>query len=78
MIELSGFEAKVGIINYRKLLFTALHLYSNLAYSTVYKIIRSYKNYLGPPKITIYNRLNKIMLKLKIEVKYDFAIYQNF
>lgn len=78
MIELSSFEAKVGIINYRKLLFTALHLYSNLAYSIVYKIIKSYKNYLGLPKIAIYNRFNKMMLKRKIEVKYDFAIYQNF
>lgn len=36
-----------------------------------------YKNYLGRPRTVAHNKFNKMMSKLRIEVEYGFAIYQN-
>lgn len=77
MVELSGLESKLKAMNVRCRLAWALYLYGNLVYSIVYGIIGLYKNYLGWPKTLAHNQFNKIMSKFKIEMKHEFAIYQN-
>lgn len=78
MVELSDLQTKLCIINQGYWLVQAFYLYSDLAYSTVYKIIKPYKNYSNCPKTTIYNYFNKIMFRFCIKVYHKFVLHQNF
>ena len=77
MVELSGLEAKLRAVNRGRRLATALYLYGDPAYSTVYGIMGPYKNYPGRPRTAAHNRFNKMMSKLRIEVEHGCAIHQN-
>lgn len=65
-------------MNWEKHLATAFYLYGDLTYLIIYRIMGFYKNYLRQSRTTTNNKFNKMMSKLKIKIKYKFAIYQNF
>lgn len=77
MVELLDLEAKLRAVNQGRCSVIALYLYGDPAYAIVYGIMKPYKNYPGRPRTAAHNRFNKIMSKLRIEIKYDFAIHQN-
>lgn len=78
MIELSSLKNKLGVMNIERKLIQTFYLYRDPAYLIVYNIIKPYKNYSGRPRTSVYNWFNKIISKLKIKIKHEFAIYQNF
>lgn len=55
-------------MNTRRRPAQALYLYRDPIYLIVYGILGSYKNYLGQLRTLAYNKFNKIMSNLKIEV----------
>lgn len=71
MVELSNIETKLLKVNYKRQSCIALYLYGDLAYYTVYNIIKPYKNYLNCPRIAAHNWFNKPISKLCIEVKWN-------
>lgn len=77
MVEYLGLVKRVRVINRGKRLARALYLYSNPTYSTVYGIIRPYKNYPSRPQTLAQNKFNKAMSRLQIEVKHEFAFHPN-
>lgn len=77
MVELSGLEAKLRAINAGRRPAMALYLYGDPAYSTVYSIMGPYKNYPNYPRTAAYDRFNKAISRLRIEVEHGFAIHQN-
>ena len=78
MVELLDLKAKLRAINWERYLATVIYLYDDLAYSIVYGIIESYKNYSKWPKIAECSSFNKMMSKQRIEVENSFTIHQNF
>lgn len=64
-------------MNVRCELAWAFYLYEDLAYLIIYEIIGPYQNYLDWLRTPAYNWFIKIILKLRIEMEYKFAIHQN-
>lgn len=64
-------------MNTRRKPAQALYLYRNPTYLMIYNILGPYKNYLGQLRTPAYNKFNKIMSNLRIEVKHEFPIHQN-
>ena len=77
IIKQSSLTKKLQAINGGWQSAYILYLYTNLAYSIIYKIMRPYKNYLSRPYTLIQNQFNKIILYLQIIIEYGFTIYQN-
>lgn len=77
IVELSGLEGKLKVMNIRRRPTQAFYSYGDPANPLVYKIIGPYKHYLGQSKTLAQNWFNKIISKLRIEVDYGFAIHQN-
>ena len=77
MGKLFGFTKKLRSINGTWQLTDILNLYRDTAYYIVYDIMIPYKNYVKKHQILAQKNFNKIMIKLQIEVKYNFTIYQN-
>lgn len=77
MVEPSRLEIKLHTVNQENCSTITLYLYGNPVYAIIYQIMGPYKNYLGWPKTAVYNKFNKIILKLKIEREYSFTIHQN-
>lgn len=77
MVKESDLAAKLQAINGGRRLAHALYLYGNLTYITIYEIMGPYKNYPSRSHTPTQEQFNKVMLRLRIEMEYDFAIYQN-
>lgn len=75
MVKLSNLEIKLCTVNLKRYPYMALYLHGNPAYYAIYNIMGPYKNYPNRLWTTTYNRFNKTMAKLCIEVKYGFALY---
>lgn len=77
MVELLELHEKLRVINAGWRLACALYLYSNLAYCTIYGIMRPYKNYPNYLYTPAEDKFNKVMVRLRIKVEHDFVIHQN-
>lgn len=77
MVEFSGLKVKLWAINAGLCPAIVHYLYGDPTYSIVYDIIKPYKNYPNYPKTIAYDRFNKAIWRLWIEVEYSFAIHQN-
>lgn len=75
--ELSSFKCKLKAINVERKPTQVFYFYENFVYTKIYDIIGTYKNYPGRPRTFTHNQFNKIISKLKLEVKHGVAIYQN-
>ena len=78
MVELSGLKARLRAVNAGYPPAMILCLYGNPTYSTIYGIMGPYQNYPYRPKTLAHDQFNKAMSCLHIEIKHEFAIYQNF
>ena len=76
MAKLLNLDQIFEIINISFQLTQILYLYKDLAYSTMYNIMKFKKNYFNRFKTIIYNCFNKIITRLQIVVKYSFCFYQ--
>lgn len=75
MVKLSNISEKLRAVNRGHWPAHALYLYGNPAYSIIYGIMGPYKNYLQKSRTATQEKFNKTMAKLRIKVKYGFAIY---
>lgn len=78
MVEYLGFIKRLKAVNSAQKLNQALNLYSDPAYSIVYRIIKLYKSYPNWLKTPTQTKFNKTMAQLQIKIEHDFALHQNF
>lgn len=77
MIKLFKLHEKLKAINARQRLVYVLYLYNDSIYCTVYGIMGPYKNYPNHLYTPTQEKFNKIIVRLRIEIDHNFAIYQN-